>query len=167
MKGPILRMNQNSIATKVPAMSGRFSRPALLVLFTISLAWTLLGVLFIVGPEAETSVSIVLATVAVTAILLTMLLARRYAGFLRLPASVGFLAFAGRLIASLIAVAVVVAVIAGLYAYFFEYTPDATNPQSGLEIIWAVMFYPTILTPLLALILAWYLCLGASRRTPL
>ncbi len=137
------------------------------ILFAVTLTWTLLGVSFIIMSSVEVREDLPGMVVGVpnaaVAIVLTWLLRHRWPGFLRLPGSTTLLAFLGRLILSLAGIAVALSVMAGLHTYYFDYVPDSTNPQSGLEVVWAAVLYPIIFTPSLATIMAWYWSVEAER----
>ncbi len=102
--------------------------------------------------------------IIVIACLVTWAVCRKWPGFMQLPETISFGAFLTKFGLSLVLSALAAAALGiGLAWIDFEY--DSTNPQSGLEFWFAAFFYPVFISPLLALVLAWYLSLRVSSRT--
>ncbi len=52
--------------------------------------------------------------------------------------------------------AVSIGLFSGLTAWYFDYEPESTNPQSDMVIVSAVFWYVVIFGPMMSVILTWY-----------
>ncbi len=104
---------------------------------------------------------VVLAVIVISSGMLVHYLHGRWPEFLRLPAAVPLWALLFRLVWVSVPIALLLAVLSGVAAYLFWYDPE--NLQD-VSVPFAMMFYPLVFTPFLAIVAAWYLSVRASRR---
>ncbi len=89
-------------------------------------------------------------------IALTWVMVRRWPGFLRTNGTAwGSLAM--RLVASLLVSAVAIAILSAVFeAIELRLFGDPTNPQYGVSIFMEAIWYPFMLSPLLAVLVTWW-----------
>jgi hypothetical protein len=129
------------------------------VLFACSLAWALLGLfmeqIFGWAPDTRRDVietMLVLAVVTACG-LITWAIVRYRPGFMRVPSGVSSAFWLTRSLLVPLWVGFLTAVVCGLLAYAkLRFTGDATNPQYGVSVAWAIVWYPVALAPVLSVI---------------
>jgi ABC-type Na+ efflux pump permease subunit len=143
-------------------------RNLLRLLAPVCASWAVLtlfaGALFdwIPGARRESTEAGVIAGVGLVCALSTWGACRRWPDFLSLPPAVpvGFL-----VVRTIVYVAILLVVIAALFGAI-EYvnlrlTGDPDNPQYGVSVVFAAVWYPAALTPILTLVAVWR---AAKRR---
>jgi hypothetical protein len=123
---------------------------AILTLFT--------GELFGWIPEArrERAEAAVIAGVGLACVLATWLVCRRRPGYLSLPPTVPVRFLLSRTAVYASILLVVLAAFFGAIEYVnLRLTGDPDNPQYGVSVVFAAVWYPAALTPILTLLAVW------------
>ena len=134
-------------------------RNAVRVLFTASLAWAVLGLFIepIFGwvPDAQHAVidPLLVAAVMLACALAVWAISRRRPGFLRAPAGVSLASWVKRALVVIPFVYVLLAIVFGLLAFAeLRIKSNPSDPQYGVSVAWAVVWYPAILTPVVSVL---------------
>ena len=146
-------------------------RNLLRLLAPVCAGWAILtlfpGVLFDWIPEArrESTEAVVIAAVVAACALATWLACRRWPGFLSLPPAVpaGFLLVRTVVCASILLVALAT-LFAGIEYVNLRLTGDPDNPQYGVSVVFAAVWYPAALTPILTLLAVWAAAKKSARK---
>jgi len=140
------------------------------LLMPVCASWAILtlftGELFEWIPEArrESIEAVVIAAIGSVCALATWLVCRRWPGFLVLPPAVpvGFLVVRTVAYASILLVAIA-ALFAAIEYVNLRLTGDRDNPQYGVSVVFAAIWYPAALAPILTLLAVWW---AAKKRAP-
>ena len=138
-------------------------------MFTLALGWLVLYFAWLAAGYLEWNgdipVSLVYGLCLVPSGLVTLLLCRRWTGFLVVPPSIPVSAAAARLLQAFLAVIIIVPGLAGLLQWRFDPGPSAPDPQAGMEIAFAIFFAGLFIAPVVTVVLAGWLLQRAGRKT--
>ena len=142
------------------------------VLFALGLIWAiLLGFAeelfsWMTGDPDETLWGwLVLTLVVAAGCGLTLASCLAWRKFLRIPDTVGPARVAGWLLVSALVVAVVVGIAFAAVEYrHVQQTGNPQNPQYGLSVFFAAMWYPAVLTPVLTVVATWLACRNKTGK---
>ncbi len=149
------------------AVTGMLRQRGLQILFALAFAWLalLIGWLLVDFYDIEQeSADSYLKTGCAVALLLAGLVCRRWPGFMNLPASISLLSALGRFIQAFVIAIVLVPLFFGIHAWYFDYDPNSTNPQADMIVISAAYWYGVFFTPVVTVVLTWYLSVRAPGR---
>lgn len=132
---------------------------ALRILFALTLAWALLGLFMeeIFGwvPDAGRG-AIETALIAVVLLVcagITAWIVRRRPTFLLAPAGISRQFWLTRSLVLPLFVGVLLAIVFGAVSYAeIRLRSNASDPQYGVSVAWAIVWYPAILTPVLSVV---------------
>lgn len=137
------------------------------VLFALALAWLTLVLMWESADWLDLGredADLYIKTGCATALLVVFLVCRRWSDFMSLPPSISFFSVVGRFAQAFVISIVLVPSFFGLWAWYFDYDPSSTNPQADMVVISAAYWYGVFFTPIVTVILAWYLLRDRSER---
>lgn len=109
--------------------------------------------------------ALIILAVAAAGGVLTFLISKAWASFLRVPETVGVSELLGRWLGSVVASCVLIgALFAALEYVDLRLHGDPDNPQYGLSVVVAALWYPAMLAPVVSILTAWLWVRRCSRR---
>jgi len=151
-------------ATYNPSAASRIKRHALQALFPLTLPWVPLfffaGDLYGAAPEGSLwhylIENFLIPGVLAASILISLILYHIRPDFLRIPANVSVRFLVSRIIIHFLLVYLVLTVLVLFFSLLIDPPPwDSKSPQYIPLVFFAVIFYPPLLTPVIAIISIW------------
>jgi hypothetical protein len=140
-------------------MGAWLRRNGLRILFTASLAWAVLGLFMetIFGwvPDERRAViePLLIAATTLACVIAVWAISRCRPGFLLAPPGVSLATWVTRGLVVIPLVYVLLAIACGLLAFAgLRIKGDPSDPQYGVSLAWAIVWYPAILTPVVSLV---------------